>query len=85
MSPPSSGSSHERVLGLDDTKYLVHLLHLALTLPQQQRIKYTELLSRQQQLREQMQSLEMVLFVTLTTDTVIHHYCLQWKKYCNCR
>lgn len=64
--PPRSGSSHEHVLGLDDTKYLVHLLHLALTLPQQQRLKYTELLGRQQQLREQMQSLEMVLFVTLT-------------------
>lgn len=86
MLPHPSGSSHEHVLGLDDTKYLVHLLHMALTLPQQQRIKYTELLGRQQQLREQMQSLEMVLIVTMTTHTVTYHYCLQWgKKYCNCR
>lgn len=79
MSPHPSGSSHEHVLGLDDTKYLVHLLHLALTLPQQQRIKYGELLGRQQQLREQMQSLEMVLFVTMTTDIVTPHYCMQGK------
>ncbi|XP_028298265.1 calcium uniporter regulatory subunit MCUb, mitochondrial-like [Gouania willdenowi] len=51
------GPSHEHVRNMDDMKHLIHLLHSALTLPEQRQRSQRLLLTRQQELQLQLQPL----------------------------
>ncbi|XP_024916541.1 calcium uniporter regulatory subunit MCUb, mitochondrial-like [Cynoglossus semilaevis] len=57
---PGEGPSHEHVSGLDDVKYMVRLLHAALTSPQRQQDKHSELMRKREEIQQQLMPLETV-------------------------
>ncbi|XP_030630797.1 calcium uniporter protein, mitochondrial-like [Chanos chanos] len=57
-SPTRDRESHEHVTELEDVKTLVHMLHVALNLPEHHMFKQKQLLERQDALRLQLQPLE---------------------------
>lgn len=54
-------ASTEHAMGMDDMKYVVHLLHTALNLPEHHQLKERQLLERLDRLKQELSPLEKVV------------------------
>lgn len=57
-SPEKVCASSEHAMGMDDMKYVVHLLHTALNLPEHHQLKERQLLERLDRLKQELSPLE---------------------------